>query len=121
MEQEKALQLLNRQLRDIQAQAEKILQGNNSSESIESFSRYSSELKIFIEKNVHSDEIRKYLSEIPDVDYKRAQVKLWQYIILPSLWITLYKDYHVKNEVLQTISTAKGKYATLELLVRGVL
>jgi hypothetical protein len=121
MEQAKALQLLSRQVRDIQAQAEKLIGGENSSESIESFARYSLELKSFIEKNIESDEIRKYLSEIPEINYQRTQIKLWQYLIFPSWWISLYKGYQQKNEVLNDINIVRGKYATLDILVRSAM
>lgn len=120
MEQNKALHLLLRQLRDIQAQADKIVTGENSTEAIESFARYSSELKNYISKNVQSKEIQAYLTELPDINYSRTEIKLWQYLIVPSWWIALYKDYQAKNETIIEIGSAKGKYATLELLVRGL-
>jgi len=119
MEKEKLLRLLIRQLKDIQTQAEKIITGDNSEESIENFARYSHELKEFIVKNVDSIEILKYIEELPAIDFSRSKIKLWQYLILPSWWITLYKDYHQKNKMIEQIGEVRGKYATLELLVRG--
>jgi hypothetical protein len=119
MEQEKALKLLLRQLKDIQAQAEKIMTGENSNESIETFAKYSTELKEYISKNVESAEIRTYLKELPEINYSRSEIKLWQYLILPSWWISLYKDYHAKNKTIEEIGMVKGKYATLELLIKG--
>jgi hypothetical protein len=120
MEQEKAIKLLLRQIKDIQAQADKIVTGENSIEAIENFARYSSELKDYIAKNVKSQEIVIYLNDLPDVNYTRSQIKLWQYLILPSWWITLYKDYQAKNRTIQEIGHVRGKYATLELLVKGL-
>ena len=120
MEQEKALRLLLRQLKDIQAQADKILTGENSNEAIETFARYSIELKDYILKNVEAQEIKTYLTDLPAINYKRSEVKLWQYLILPSWWITLYKDYQAKNRTIAEIGSVKGKYATLELLVKGL-
>jgi hypothetical protein len=120
MEQDKTLRLLLRQLKDIQAQADKIVTGENSNDAIETFSRYSSELKTYIAKNVESAEIKSYLTDLPEINYKRAEVKLWQYLILPSWWITLYKDYQAKNRTIEEINAVKGKYATLELLVKGL-
>jgi hypothetical protein len=119
MEKEKLLRLLIRQLKDIQTQAEKIITGDNSEESIENFSRYSHELKEFIVNNVDSIEILKYIEELPEIDFSRSKIKLWQYLILPSWWMTLYKDYHQKNKMIEQIGEVRGKYATLELLVRG--
>ena len=120
MEQDKALRLLLRQLRDIQAQADKILTGENSNETIETFARYSGELKGYISKNIASPEVKSYLNELPDINYSRAQIKLWQYLILPSWWISAYKDYQAKNRTIEEINLVKGKCANLELLVRGL-
>ena len=120
MEQDKTLRLLLRQLKDIQVQADKIVTGENSNEAIETFSRYSSELKTYIAKNVESPEIKSYLTDLPEINYKRSEIKLWQYLIMPSWWITLYKDYQAKNRTIEEINEVKGKYATLELLVKGL-
>jgi hypothetical protein len=120
MEQDKALRLLLRQLKDIQSQADKILTGENSNEAIETFAKYSSELKSYISKNVQLEEIKSFLTQLPEINYSRTQIKLWQYLILPSWWISLYKDYQAKNETITEINSARGKYATLELLIRGL-
>ncbi|HYF69505.1 MAG TPA: hypothetical protein VD884_15275 [Ohtaekwangia sp.] len=120
MEQDKALRLLLRQLKDVQAQADRILKGESSSESIETFARYSIELKSYISTHVNSQEITSYLAELPEINYTRTDIKLWQYLILPSWWITLYKDYHAKNRTIEEINSVRGKYATLELLVKGL-
>lgn len=120
MEQDKTPRLLLRQLKDIQAQADKILTGENSNEAIETFARYSGELKGYILKNIDSAEIRSYVAELPEINYSRSEIKLWQYLILPSWWITLYKDYQAKNNTIAEIRSVRGKYATLELLVKGI-
>jgi hypothetical protein len=114
-----ATRLLLRQLKDIQAQAEKIADGGNSEDNIESFARYSVELKDYIRKNIQSKEIVHYLSEVPDVEYERIHVKLWQYLIMPSWWITLYKDYVSRQKAVEQINTIRGKFATIEILVRS--
>jgi hypothetical protein len=120
MDKETLHRLLIRQLRDIQAQAEKIVRGDNSDDAIEGFIKYAGELKDFISVNISSMEIKAYLSELPDMDYTRTKISLWQYFILPSWWISLYKDYQERMALVQEIDVAKGKFATLELLVRGL-
>jgi hypothetical protein len=119
MEEEKAIRLLLRQLKDIQAQAEKVTTGEDSDTDIENFSRYSSELKEYISKNVSSAEIRSYLNDLPEINYTRSDIKLWHYFIFPMALIEFYQEYHERNRVIQEINHAKSKYATLELLVRG--
>jgi hypothetical protein len=120
MEQEKALRLLLRQIKDIQAQADRILTGENSSETLESFAKYSVELKDYIVKNVNSDEVKVYLAELPDLHYSRIEIQLWQYLIFPTWWISLYKDYEARNRTIEEIKTVRGKYSSLELIVKGL-
>lgn len=76
MGQEKAFSLLNRQLTDILANAERIINGNDSSEEVESFARYSSELKRYVSERIENDEFRKATNEIPDINYKRTQIQI---------------------------------------------
>jgi hypothetical protein len=120
MKPEIKTQLILRQLKDIQSQADKILSGDKSDGAIEGFSRYSSDLKDYIAKNISDTSIHSYLMEIPDINYSRSQVKFWQYIILPLWWLVLYKDNVVKNRIIEKIHTVKGKYAHLELFIKGL-
>ncbi len=113
-----ALRLLLRQLRDVQAQADKIVSGESSQESIETFAQYSRELKDYVLTHVDSDEIRRHTSDIPDVNYARVMVSWWQFIIMPAWWIAMYNDYRSRERAIEDIVTVKGKYATLELMVR---
>jgi hypothetical protein len=117
---EDTLRLVIRQLRDIQAQADKILTGDNSSEAIEGFARYSTELKNFISKHYDYANVQAYLTELPKINYAKTQVKLWQYLLLPSWWISLYHDYRARNKAMDAIRLTKDKYATLTLLLKGL-
>lgn len=117
---ENTLRLVIRQLRDIQAQADKILTGDNSSEAIEGFARYSAELKKFISKHYDYPTVQAYLTELPKINYAKTQVNLWQYLVLPSWWISLYHDYQARNKALNAIRLTKEKYATLALLLKGL-
>ncbi len=120
MNEDQAIGLLIRQIKDIQAQADKIQTGDNSPEAIESFSKYSQELKSYVIKRIDSDEIKSYLKEIPDINYSKTTIKLWQYLIFPSWWLSVAKDYQAKNKTLEQIKLVRGKYATLEILVKGL-
>ena len=119
-EQEQALRLIMRQLTDIQSQADKILSGDKSNEKIEGFARYSIDLKEYIAKKMNNERINSYLVEIPDVNYSRTHVKLWQYLILPTWWYLLYKDYMARDKSLEEINTIRGKYAHLELIIKQI-
>lgn len=118
MDQEKAVSLLNRQLIDIQAQADKILRGDDSAAAIESLSRYSDELKKFIREKIDNHKVVDASNDIPDINYERSQIQLWQYLIFPVWWINLYKDYQARKKSLEEVTDVRGKYASLQLLLR---
>jgi hypothetical protein len=117
MEQEK-IRLILRQLKDIQAQADKIISGENSAESVETFARYSTELKNYIIRNVSSEEIISYLQELPEINYSPVGIKWWEMILLPWWGINLYNQYKAREIIIQNIAEVRGKYGTLELLLR---
>ena len=121
MEQEDAIRLALRGIKDILAQAEKIVLEDKSSTTIESFARYSNELKDFIAKNIHNEEINLRLEEIPNVNYSRIRMKFWHYLMLPSWLYFLYKDIIAKNRTMEEINTVRGKYAHLELILRQLI
>lgn len=121
MDQVKAYSLLNRQLTDILATAERIMNGNYSAEEIESFSRYSFELKRYINERIEDDEFKKVANEIPDINYKRTQIQLWQYLILPAWWVSIYKDYQVRQKIKEEVNIVRGKYSSLQLLAKSQL
>ena len=97
MEQERAIKLIARQIKDIQSQADKVLSSDKSNAAIENFARYSVSLKQYIAKNTNDKKINSYLTEIPDIKYSRINVKLWQYLILPMWFWQTYKDYIARN------------------------
>ncbi|MBL4586260.1 MAG: hypothetical protein JKX84_04270 [Flavobacteriales bacterium] len=121
MDQQKSLSLLNRQLTDIQASAENILSGNDSAEAIESFARYSLELKKFVSERIEKESLKKAASEIPDINYRRNKTQVWQYLILPSWWISIYRDYQARQETKEEVITVRGKFASLQLLTQQFL
>jgi hypothetical protein len=58
--------------------------------------------------NVESVEIQSYLRELPEINYSRTGIKLWQYLILPSCWLCLYKEHQARKEMVQEINSVKG-------------
>lgn len=118
MEQKEIAKLLLRQIKDIEVQAGKIIDGDNSAESIENIARYSKELQRFISLKIENEEIKLYGRELPDIDYSKVQFKLWHFLLLPTWFIFVYKDTIKKREIINEIHAARGKYATMEMMVK---
>lgn len=115
------LRLLLRQVRDIQAQADKITRdGENSAEAIESFSIYSGELRDYIMKHVDAPEVLEYMAQLPEVDYNPVSIHFWQYIIMPWWWIVAYKDMQAREAAAQDIGHVRSHYATLEHMLKDL-
>ena len=116
--------LLFRSLKDVQAQADRILSGDKSHEAIRSFAHYSVELKKHIAKNVEDEHIKHYLIQIPDIKHSRTEIKLWQFIIclmLPVLWVSLYQIYKTREKSIAEVRVAGEKYANLEIMLKGII
>jgi hypothetical protein len=121
MEQERAFSLLNRQLIDIIANAERIENGNDSPEEVEAFARYSNELKRFVNERIEDETLRKVSLQIPNINYQRNQIHLWQYLILPAWWISLYLDYQTRKTLKEEVNIVHEKYVRLRVLVQDQL
>ena len=115
------LNLLSRSLKDVQAQADRILSGEKSHETIRNFATYSIELKRYIEKNIDNENIRLYLAQIPDINHSRMEIKFWQFMILPLWWFELYKGYVAKEKSVAEVRVVREKYANLEMLLKGII
>jgi hypothetical protein len=120
MEKETSYRLIIRQLRDIQAQADKIMHGNDSEDTILTFAKYSSELRSFILTHVDSPEIRSFLMDLPEVEYSPRVIHFWQYILIPSWLVAMYYDYQARQEAVREIGVVQGKFATLEVMVKSL-
>ena len=112
------LNLLLRSLKDVQAQADRILSGEKSHETIRNFAVYSIELKRYINENINDDNIICYLSQIPDINHTRTEIKLWQFLILPAWWFNLYKNYIAKEKSVAEVRTTREKYANIEIMLK---
>lgn len=120
MNQDEVIQLAIQKVKEMQVQAEEIAKGKDSSPAIQRFARHSAEVVDFIENNIPSDEIKRYLKELPLVNFKPKYARFWEYLLSPSWWIILYKQYDTKNRLVEAIRDAKHKYENLELLLKGL-
>ncbi|MBL3657355.1 hypothetical protein [Fulvivirga sediminis] len=119
MDQNKAYSLLNRQLTDILANAERIIKGSDSTEEVETFARYSTELKRFVNERIENKDFVQMTNDIPTIEYKRMRIQLWHYFIWPSWFLIIYKNYYIKLRTIEQIQLARSKYASLQVLTKS--
>ena len=121
MDHQKRLSLLNRQITDLLAQAERILGGKDSPEALETFARFSEELKSFVLTKMEEESLSESVRTIPIVDYTKTEIQLWQYVIMPSWWISIYKDYQQRQKVVEEVREVRAAYSEFQLKVQEVI
>lgn len=120
---------LNRQLKDVQYQADKLISGTPEPEAIESFDNYCRELKEYIIHNVKEVDIVRLAQEIPeihDVEDSKRKMSFIALIVLGLLTLgisALYLSYvaNMRRTTLiqNNIQTARGKFASIEFLLKA--
>ncbi len=113
-------ELLKRQITDIISQADKIEKGDYSSMNFENYSRYSNELKKYINQNVTEEHILKLNNEIPVINYARNELEIWHFILFPIILLNLYKNYYAKGKTMSEIKISKNKFSSIEFLSHSI-
>lgn len=122
-------QTVYRQLTDIQLQAKKLVSGNPEDEELMAFRNYNEDLKHYLLINTEDEEIRSLINEIPDALYvqeETSSIPLYAIIILALLTLGLFAIYihHLTGMrrtrlIQQNIHTIRGKYASIEFLMKA--
>ena len=109
-----------RQIKDIQVQADKIINRPVSLADIKNFKNYSEEIKNYLLANIQTPEIRKYIFEIPEIilEVKATGKDTWLRLLPTSaaLWM---EERRIIREARTTIRTIQGKYASIEFLLKN--
>ena len=121
MDQHKAYTLLSRQLKDILSQAERILNGDNSTTELETFSLYSSEMKRYIQTRLEDPVIKDYALSIPNINYERTRIRIWHIVLLPYWFVLLYIDYVNREKAVDEVREARNKYDHLQVMIHSFL
>lgn len=120
---------LLRQLKDIQHQAENLISGSPEIEELEQFGNYNEELKTYILENIDLSEISNLVYDIPNVLHVELGTKsrpIGALIIvgiitlgISSFYISYVVALHKKRLIQSNIQTARGKYASIEFLLKA--
>ena len=112
-----------RQITDIQNQAERLIKLKSSLVEIEKFADYSSEIKLFLIKYIDEDFILKHVHEIPDLNLHESDSKpgLFDLIIYSfNFGLGAYsKERRKADKALKTVRDIRGKYASLEFMLKN--
>jgi hypothetical protein len=122
MDESQKLRHLYRQLKDIQAQADKMIRDNCSLEDLEQFESYSRELRKFILDNYPDKEIVENILQMPTELYQ-AEVQDVGLIASVTAFVPGLSEYirqrrRIEKSV-ETVHLLRGKYSTLEFLIKS--
>ncbi|MFK7783810.1 MAG: hypothetical protein AB8B56_01775 [Crocinitomicaceae bacterium] len=119
---------LTRQIKDIQFQAERLISGNPDGEELQQFSNYNEEMKNYMLLNIDDSDLRKVILEIPDVmdietDTKSTPFLVLLFLGIATLGISAFYISYVANmrrtrQIQNNIQTVRGKYSSLEFLMK---
>jgi hypothetical protein len=116
---------VRRQLKDIQFQAERLINERPTIEDIEAFDRYNEELKSYLLNNLSDPELLQRVRQIPRVlDESNSQVASRGIIsvaltmFVPGL-VSYFQDRQLVENSKDAIREARGAYASLEFFTRN--
>jgi len=109
----------SRQLKDIQIQAENISKGKPSVSDIENFTKYSDELKAMLSENVDIDFVQNLITEIPSIQRSETHIKKGIFASLFGVLGFMGQEDRFIQEAKSTIETIRGKYASIEFVVKN--
>lgn len=121
-DKERRYKLIMRQLNDIVAQIEKIKYSRSFRRDIHEFSKYSSELNMYILQNVTEIEILEIAKQIPELDINYFNRIYWyHYIIFPWYLSLMYNELLVKDDVLPILDSIKTKYICIYQIIESCI
>lgn len=113
-----------RQIKDIQFRAERLINGKPTIPEIEEFDQYNEELKKYLISNLKEPELIERVKQIPKVlEESDSQVVTrgvlsFFFSIFTSALVTYFQDRHRIENSKDAIREARGAYASIEFFTR---
>ena len=108
-----------RQVKDIQYQANKLLNGSPELTDIENFSKYSDEICHYLIEHCKINEVLMLTVQIPKIyDKSNVSNKSWFISFMPSIFAYWFYEREQIEEALHAIEFARGKYASIDFILR---
>lgn len=114
-----------RQLKDIQFRAERLINGSPTIEDLEEFDQYNEELKKYLLANLTEPELIERVRQIPKILEESGSQVATRGIVTAFLTmfasglITYFQDRQRIESSKNSISEARGAYATIEFFTRN--
>ena len=114
---------ITRQVKDLQAQAERLIRTGGNMPEIESFSKYNEEIKTYLFTHIHDDFVLNYIKTIPSLNLDNSETKTGILTVVISLFfggsVTAYHERNKIEQALKQIKEISNKYSSCEMMIRN--
>lgn len=110
---------VSRQLKDIISQAEYLRNSPNFEVDAENFSKFNNELKAYLIQHYDDPMVAERVQQIPYINYKSVQHKLWYWIVFPVELVYLWQKGVAKSKCLRDVNEAKNLYSSIQFLLKN--
>jgi len=112
-----------RQVKDLQAQAERLIRTGGNMPEIEAFANYNEEIKTFLLNTIQDEFVLNYIKTIPSIDIDAIETKSGiRSIALGLFFGGTSTIYHEKNKIesaLKQIKDISNKYSSYEIMIKN--
>ena len=113
-----------RQLKDIQVQAENLERDHVELSDFDDFGKYSNEIKAYLLSTETDEFVLGLINEIPELDTSQLKGKdrgifSWIALIASIAGSSIISDHQKKLEAIEIVRTIKGKYASIEFILKN--
>ena len=112
-----------RQIVDLQAQAERLIQSGGNMPEIETFAEYNEEVKAYLLSNIDDEFILNYVRQIPSLNLDQIEGKAGLLTVFLSVFSgTLSTHGRERDKIeraLKEIKYISDKYASYEMMIRN--
>lgn len=118
-------QSILRQVKDLQAQADRLIKSKGNIPEIEAFAQFNDEVKKMLLIQVNDEFVLNYIKTIPSLDLDSIEAKSNFFIVLLSLFFgglgAAYSEQDRINKALSVVREISDKYASYEMMIKNSL
>ena len=114
-----------RQVKDVQAQAERLIRTGGNLPEIEAFAQFNDSLRTYLLQHINEEFVLNYIRTILSLDIDTIETKSNFYVGVISLffggWGAAYSERNRIDAALKIIKDISNKYASYEMMIANSL
>jgi len=114
-----------RQVKDLQAQADRLIKSKGNMPEIEAFALFNDEVKEILLKQLNDEFVLNYIKTIPSLDIDNIETKSNFFIVILSIFFgnlgVAYSEQDRINKALTVVKEISDKYSSYEMMIKNCL